>query len=294
MRNEAPLVDELIRRVEETFAASAASFEMIAVDDGSDDDTWQRLRAASPGRPWLKGMRLSCGFGQHPATFAGLAAASGAVIVSIDADLQCRPEDVPLLLERIRAGADLVYGRRGHEGEGFLRETLGAAVRDWLSPRLAGAGRVTPSTFLAARREVVQRALAHRRARPVTPWHMLLGSPRRVESVAVPGARRPRGRGKYSLLRLARLSADILLGYSGKAEALLALAAGFAPAGTLVLWLVALGFAFGGGEVLGMLFFLAGAMSGLAALALAAFLVGALVLRRVPPDEPLYAVTETF
>ena len=97
MKDETPLLDELLSRVEAALGGIPGGFEMIAVDDGSRDETWARLREAARSRPWLRGVRLARNFGQHPATIAGLEAAAGDIFVTMDADLQICPEDIPLL-----------------------------------------------------------------------------------------------------------------------------------------------------------------------------------------------------
>jgi dolichol-phosphate mannosyltransferase len=118
--NEEGNVAELVRRLRA--AADAApgidAYEIILVDDGSTDRTVDLLRAHAAADPRIVVMRLSRNFGQQLAATAGLDLARGDVVVLIDADLQDPPELIPAMVERWRAGYDVVYAvRRKRSGE---------------------------------------------------------------------------------------------------------------------------------------------------------------------------------
>ena len=112
--DEAESLPKLLEQLESTFGGFDGGWETIAVDDGSGDNTWAGLVDAAKERPWLRGVRLARRFGQHPATFAGLAEARGSIIAVIDADLQVGVQDVLELVEKVRDGADVAFAARDH------------------------------------------------------------------------------------------------------------------------------------------------------------------------------------
>ena len=294
MRDEAQLVDELLGRLDAALSGAGRAFEVVAVDDGSTDDTWERLKRCAPSRPWLRGIALARAFGQHAATFAGLRAARGGVIVTMDADLEVDPEDTQVLLAQIDDGADVVFAERAHAQEGFVGHSIRCAAKRFLSRHAVGAPPAKLSTFLAARREVVEAALEFENPRPVTPYHLMLAGPRDVRSVTVRERPRAKGSSKYNALRLVRLSADVFFGYATIVEETLAALAAAVPAGTLLLWVAAFFFSLGGLEWASGFLVLAGIIYALAGLSALVLFVGELALRRGGKGKPLYLVRETL
>ena len=108
--NESQNVDPLVEWILEALAGYPGSFEVILVDDGSRDDTWARVAAASAGDPRVRGLGLGRNVGQTAAMMAGFDHARGRVIVSLDGDLQNDPRDIPALIARLDEGYDLVCG----------------------------------------------------------------------------------------------------------------------------------------------------------------------------------------
>jgi glycosyltransferase involved in cell wall biosynthesis len=111
----------LLERLNPVLAESAARSEVILIVDGSPDDTWQVARALSASHDWVKAIRLSRNFGQHNALLAGIRAASCDVVVTIDDDLQHRPEDIADMLDALADDVDLVYGVHRGAQNGALR-----------------------------------------------------------------------------------------------------------------------------------------------------------------------------
>ncbi|MGH7177812.1 MAG: glycosyltransferase family 2 protein [Tepidisphaeraceae bacterium] len=100
---------ELHRRLTETLSKLEGGYELVMVDDGSRDGAWEILSDIARTDPHVKAIKLSRNFGQHPAIAAGLEHATGDQIILMDADLQDRPEDIPLLLENLKGDVDVVY-----------------------------------------------------------------------------------------------------------------------------------------------------------------------------------------
>lgn len=109
--NEAETIGEFHRRL--TGALEALEpYEILLVDDGSTDDSWERMRALAARDPHVRLLRLSRNFGHQPALTAGLEAARGDAVVLLDSDLQDPPEVIPQLVAKWRDGYDVVYATR--------------------------------------------------------------------------------------------------------------------------------------------------------------------------------------
>lgn len=138
--NEAENLPSLAQALFSALSRFTRRWEVIFVDDGSMDGTWEGLldiKAASPHPEGVTLVRLSRNFGQHPALAAGMTQARGDMLVTMDGDLQCDPQDIAGLLRPLREGCDFVSGvRRGRRESWWLRR---------LPSRMAGAimGRVT-------------------------------------------------------------------------------------------------------------------------------------------------------
>lgn len=107
--NEADSLAELADRIRESLEGKRA-YEVIFVDDGSTDDTWRVISALRAGDPRVKGIRLRKNFGKAMALSAGFNRARGEIIITMDADLQDDPVDVPAFIAKIEEGEDVVVG----------------------------------------------------------------------------------------------------------------------------------------------------------------------------------------
>lgn len=105
-------LEELIARLERVLSSITAEYEIILVDDHSQDSSWGMIEALAKQKRFIKGIRLSKNFGQHHAIAAGLEAVSGEWIAVMDEDLQDIPEELPKLLSKANYGYDVVLARR--------------------------------------------------------------------------------------------------------------------------------------------------------------------------------------
>jgi dolichol-phosphate mannosyltransferase len=122
------LCDRLLAVLDET----GKPFEIILVNDGSKDGTQAALRAAAGRRKEIKVIELKRNSGQTAALMCGIDHASGDIIVPIDADLQNDPADIPLLLEKIAEGYDVVSGWRKNRKDAPLRRNLPSRIANWI------------------------------------------------------------------------------------------------------------------------------------------------------------------
>lgn len=131
-------LEELYRRSTTVLddMVGAEGWELLLVDDRGPDGSWREIQRISAGDPRVRGMRLSRNFGQEAATSAGLANARGEWIVTMDCDLQDRPEDIPRIYSKAQEGFQNVRARRAKAGK--LHRVWGTRLYFWLLNRMAG------------------------------------------------------------------------------------------------------------------------------------------------------------
>ena len=123
MWNEAQVLDTFFARLVPVLEGVTPRWEILCVDDGSTDDTYDRLRAFRADEPRIRLLRLSRNFGKENALSAGLDFADGAAVIPMDADLQDPPELVPDMVAKWREGYDVVLARRSsRDGEGWVKQ----------------------------------------------------------------------------------------------------------------------------------------------------------------------------
>jgi glycosyltransferase involved in cell wall biosynthesis len=212
--NEAPTLPEFVRRLTETSGGlqGAYAFEFVLVDDGSTDDSLQVARTLIATEPRLRVVELRRNFGQTAALQAGLAAARGDIVISMDSDLQHFPEDLPLFLEKINEGYDLVCGWRHERQEGILRRwpsgAANALVRAVSGLHVHDVG----TTFRAYRADLVQQLqLLGEQHRFVPVLASFVGA--KVAEVPIRNVERPSGQSNYGLGRTTNVFLDILYLY---------------------------------------------------------------------------------
>ena len=129
--NEIESLDDLVSRVELSLGKIGRPWELILVDDGSKDGSFDKIRELKSSRPWLRGLRFSKNNGQTAAMGAGIKAAQGEIIITLDADLQNDPADIPLLLAGIEQGYDAAVGWRKKRNDTMVRR-LSSRFANWV------------------------------------------------------------------------------------------------------------------------------------------------------------------
>jgi len=122
--NEEESIEKLVSKIIETGDRFDFNYEVIFVDDGSIDATWQIIEKEKNTFPQLKGIKLRRNYGQTNAMVAGFEHATGEIIVTMDGDLQNDPSDIHMLLEKIEEGYDIVSGWRKDRKDQYLRVWL--------------------------------------------------------------------------------------------------------------------------------------------------------------------------
>lgn len=120
--NEEESVQELAEWITRVCSAHRISFEIIFVDDGSSDSTWDRIEAVAEVNQMVKGIRFRRNYGKSPALYTGFAAAKGDVVITMDGDLQDSPDEIPELVKMIRKeGFDMVSGWKKKRYDPFVK-----------------------------------------------------------------------------------------------------------------------------------------------------------------------------
>lgn len=113
---------ELARRLQVVLREAAQKYELILVDDGSRDHTWDVISTLVESNDWIRGVHLMRNYGQHNAVLCGIRLARYDVTVTMDDDLQHLPEEIPTLIERLQQNVDVVYGTPAQEQHGLWRD----------------------------------------------------------------------------------------------------------------------------------------------------------------------------
>ncbi len=130
------MLEELVARISKAVAPLTSDYEIILVNDGSPDASWEKIKTLCARDAKVKGINLAHNFGQPYAITAGLSYAQGDYIAVIDCDLQNKPEDLPALFLKAMEGYDIVSARRVHRDDTFLKRMSSAVfhrVYDFLS-----------------------------------------------------------------------------------------------------------------------------------------------------------------
>jgi len=208
--NEAENLEELQRELAGALEKTGRSFEVILVDDGSTDASWEVLRGLQKKDGRFKLIRLRRNFGQTAALSAGFDRAKGDIIVSLDADLQNDPNDIPLFIRKIDDGYDLVSGWRKSRKDKLLTRRVPSIIANRL---ISGLTRVRlhdyGCTLKAFRSEVIKNVKLYGELHRFIP---AIASQLGVEIAEVEVNHRPRkhGKSKYSIFRFTKVILDLL------------------------------------------------------------------------------------
>ncbi len=212
--NEAACLAELIRRCLAAGRATGHPFELILVDDGSADGSDAMIReAAREHGEEVVAVLLNRNYGQHAAVLAGLARAAGEIVVTLDADLQNPPEEIPKLVREMARGFDVVGTVRTNRRDSLFRRLASALVNKAVR-RATGVMMHDYGCMLRAyRRPIVEAMLQCRESSTFIP--ILANSfARTTTEIPVRHDARRQGDSKYSLLRLISLQFDLLTSMS--------------------------------------------------------------------------------
>lgn len=208
--NEEGNIEPLYREIKEALGRWGVEYEILAIDDGSTDDSFIVLKRLHEKDLRVRVIRFRRNFGQTAAFAAGFDLAQGEVIVTMDADLQNDPADIPILLSKIEEGYDVVSGWRVGRKDPFLTRRLPSMVANWLISETTGVRLHDYGCSLKAyRAEVIKEVRLygdlHRFIPALASWMGV-----RVAEVPVQHHARRFGKSKYGLARTIRVLLDLL------------------------------------------------------------------------------------
>ena len=208
--NEAESLPPLVEQLLAALRPLGRSFELVLVDDGSSDDTAAVLRHLAAQTPELVAVLLRRNYGQTPAMSAGFDASRGALIVTLDGDLQNDPADIPLLLDRLEQGFDLVSGWRHQRQDPAMSRKLPSRVANRLIARVTGVRLHDYGCSLKAyRRELVEDMNLYGELHRFLPALAFIEGAR-ISEVKVNHRARSFGSSKYGIDRTFRVLMDLL------------------------------------------------------------------------------------
>jgi len=250
----------LVEGVLENISASFSFIEFVFVDDGSNDGTWESIEQLAHEFEGVRGLRLSRNFGQHNALLAGIRAATGELILTMDDDLQNPPDQIPQLVRALKSDIDLVYGYPQSETQSAFRNFASRGIKRLMRMALGDSVNPRHSAFRLFRQRLVD--AADHVHDPFVSIDVVL-SWATVRQVAVPVRFDVRSSGisGYTFRRLARHAMNMITGYGvAPLRAVTWLGLLSAALGFVLTAFVLLRFAFSGAPVQGFTF-LAAALS---------------------------------
>jgi polyisoprenyl-phosphate glycosyltransferase len=211
--NSEAVVGRTIETIVEVFEDAGLSYELILVNDGSRDGSWDVIADAAKRGDHIVALNLLRNYGQHHANLAGFRQATGDYVITMDDDMQNPPDQALILIDEAMKGYDVVFGRFDRkQAAGYRR--LGSKMIGMLNRHVFGQPpTLTVSNFRILRRDVVDRINASRTAHPYITGQSLLYSNNPTD-VAVRHDPRPVGKSNYSMVRILRLVFAILFSYS--------------------------------------------------------------------------------
>lgn len=211
--NGEPTLPELCERLGLVLEGCTRDFEILLVNDGSRDASWQRIQQIARRSGRVRGIDLMRNYGQHNALLCGIRSARHEVVVTLDDDLQNPPEEIPLLLARLAEGFDVVYGQPLDEQHGFWRDRASQITKLVLQASMGAEIARQISAFRALRTQL-RDGFAGYRGPFVSIDVLLTWSTTRFGAVRVKHVPRKAGTSNYGARQLVTHALDMVTGFS--------------------------------------------------------------------------------
>lgn len=203
----------LVETLEGVLPALAAEYEILLIDDGSPDGSWETIQALARGNPHVRGYTLMRNYGQHNALLCGIRQARYPVIVTMDDDLQHPPSEIHKLLEKLDEGYDVVYGTPLREQHGLLRD-FASQITKWVLQGSMGVETARSVSAFRVLRTQLRDAFAAYSSSYVSIDVLLTWGTTRFAAVPVQHDPRRLGTSNYTLAKLIRHALNMITGFS--------------------------------------------------------------------------------
>lgn len=210
--NEEENIPELYRRLTSVME-KLGTYEIIMVDDGSNDESWKLIKEFHEKDPRVKGLSFSRNFGHHIAITAGLDYAQGEAVILMDGDLQDPPEEIPKLYEKFKEGYEAVYGIRRRKKDSFFKQ-ITSFIFWWVINSLSGMNIPRGQTLLRIFDRKILNVLKNMRERARFIHGMIAWAGFRTAFQEVEHAPRERGVSKYNVIKLFTLAFNAITSFS--------------------------------------------------------------------------------
>ena len=211
--NSAALLPRLVERLAPVMVAVGAPFELILVNDGSRDDSWEVIEDLAARHRWVRGLSNMRNFGQHNATLAGIRAAKYAVTITMDDDLQHPPEELPRLIAALTDEWDVVYAPPTREEHGPLRNLASVITKVALQGAM-GTATARQSSAWRIFRTQVRDAFIHCQMPLVSVDVLLTWGTTRFAALPLRHDPRTVGKSHYTFKSLVRHAFNMMTGFS--------------------------------------------------------------------------------
>lgn len=203
----------LVERLKGALAPRCSRLEIVMINDASRDGSWETVERLARKHPEVRGISLLRNYGQHNALLCGIRAATGEIILTIDDDLQHPPEEVPLLLDRLAEGADVVYGTPERESHGLFRDLASQITKIVLQEAMGAEVARDVSAFRVFRTQL-REAFATYSNPSVSIDVLLTWATTRFAAVRVRHEPRTIGVSNYTFRKLLRHALNMMTGFS--------------------------------------------------------------------------------
>lgn len=211
--NSATILPELVRQLAALLPSITCDYEIILVNDGSRDESWQAIERLAEEYPSVRGFTMMRNYGQHNALLCGIRAVTKQTIVTMDDDLQHPPEEIPRLLAKLAEGYDVVYGTPLKEEHGILR-TLASQMTKIALQKSMGADTARKISAFRAFHTNVRKAFADYRSPFVSIDVLLTWGATRFVSLQVRHDPRHGGVSNYTFMKLLTHAFNMMTGFS--------------------------------------------------------------------------------
>lgn len=211
--NGEPTLGELSDRLVAVLEGASRDFEIILVNDGSHDASWETIERIARRNPRVRGLNLMRNYGQHNALLCGIRASRYEVVVTLDDDLQNPPEEIPILLERLADGFDVVYGYPESEQHGFWRDRA-SQITKLILQRSMGTEVARQVSAFRVLRTHLRDAFADYRGTFVSIDVLLTWATARFAAVRVKHMPRKVGASNYSVRQLVTHALNMVTGFT--------------------------------------------------------------------------------